>query len=49
MRRRLGVSEIISLKSIKRTEKSIVNHGLARNNELSVPVIILKKRFLPPK
>ena len=45
MRRRLGVSEIILLKSIKRTEKSIVNHELVRNNELSVPVMILKKDF----
>ena len=45
MRRRLGVTEIILLKSIKRTEKSTVNHELMRNNELSVPVMILKKGF----
>ena len=45
MRRRLGVTEIILLKSIKKNEKSTVNHELVRNNELSVPVIILKKDF----
>ena len=45
MRRRVGVSEIILLKSIIRTEKSKVNHELVRGNELSVPVMILKKGF----
>ena len=46
MRRRLSVSEIvILLKLIKIIEKSTVNHELVRNNELSVPVMILKKGF----
>ena len=39
------ISGCIRIRSIKITEKSTVNHVLAGNNELSVPVIILKKGF----